>query len=88
MPDAIRQQVGKTELVRSSRTCSLRKGRPLAALLTALVMEEFEMIKVNKMTMHEARRLVQDCLVQVMAEHETRGGFVLSTNAQEFEIHA
>ncbi len=87
VPDAIRPQVGKTELVRSLRTCSLRKARPLAALLTALVMEAFEMIKLNEMTTHEARKLVQDCFVQVIAKQEKYGGFVPVTNQPEFEYH-
>ncbi|WP_373473439.1 DUF6538 domain-containing protein [Sphingorhabdus lacus] len=87
VPDAIRPQVGKTELVRSLRTYSFRKARPLAALLTALVMEAFEMIKTNEMTTHDARRVVQDCFVQVMAEEDKYGGFVPSTNEPEFEIH-
>ena len=87
VPDAIRPQVGKTELVRSLRTYSLRKARPLAALLTALVMEAFEMIKLNEMTTHDALRLVQDCFVQVMAEQEKCGGFLPTTSQPEFECH-
>ena len=45
------------------------------------------MIKVGKMTTHEARRLVQDGFVQVTAEQETCAGFVPSTNEPEFEIY-
>lgn len=86
VPDAIRPQVGKTELVRSLRTNSLRKARPLAALLTALVMEAFEMIKLNEMTTHDARKLVQECFVQVMAEQEY-GGFLQTTSEPDFEYH-
>ena len=86
VPDAIRSQVGKTELVRSLRTYSLRKARPLASLLSALVMEAFEMIKVSEMTTHDARRLVQNIFVQVMAEQESYGGFVPSTSEPDFEI--
>lgn len=86
VPDAIRPHVGKTELVRSLRTYSLRKARPLAALLTALVMEAFEMIKVGEMTTHDARALVQNIFVQVMTKQESYGGFVPSTNEPDFEI--
>ena len=85
VPDAIRPQVGKTELVRSLRTCSLRKARPLAALLTALVMEAFEMIKTKDMTPYEVRTLVWDNFDRIMNEAELEGGFVPSTAQPDLE---
>ena len=80
MPDAFRSQVGKTELVRPLKTYSLRKARPLAALITALVIRVFEMINLSETTTHQALRLVQ-----VMAKHETCGGFVPVTDQPELQ---
>ena len=86
MPDALRPQVGKTELVRSLRTYSLQKARPLAALLTALVMETFEMIKLAEMTTHDARKLVQNCFVQVMAAEENNSSFTPRSSEIDLEL--
>lgn len=86
VPDALRPQVGKTELVRSLRTYSLLKARPLAALLTALVMETFEMIKLTEMTTHDARKLVQNCFVQVIATEEGNSSFTPRSSEIDFEI--
>lgn len=86
VPDALRSQVGKTELVRSLRTYSLQKARPLAALLTALVMETFEMIKLAEMTTHDARKLVQNCFVQVMAAEDNNSSFTPRSSEIDLEI--
>jgi integrase len=86
VPDAIRPQVGKTEIVRSLRTVSLREARPRAALLAALVMEAFEMIKTIEMTTHDARKLVQDCFVQVIAAQEASGAYVPHTDDIDDEL--
>ena len=86
VPDAIRLHVGKTEIVRSLRTASFRLARPRAALLTALVMEAFEMINNTEMTTHDARKLVQDCFVHVIAEQQSQGGFIPVTDELDREI--
>jgi polyhydroxyalkanoate synthesis regulator phasin len=87
VPDAIRPLVGKTEIVRSLKTCLIRVARLRAALLTALVMEAFEMIKATEMTTDAARKLVQDCFVQAIAEQDSVGAYVALTNEPEMELH-
>lgn len=79
VPDAIRSLVGKTEVVRSLGTASLRIARPRCALHAALVMEAFEVIKTNEMTASEAKRLIQSCFIEVMAEQEQQPRFVPQT---------
>lgn len=86
VPDVIRPLVGKTEIVRSMRTGLLREARLRAALLTALVLETFDMIKTTEMTNAEARSLIQQCFANVIAEQERRGGFVPQTTEPEMEI--
>lgn len=79
VPDALRPLVGQTEIVKSLRTASLRIGRPRSALLTALVMEAFEVIKTTEMTANDAKRLIRGCFVQVIAEQEEQPSFVPDT---------
>lgn len=86
MPDAVRPLVGKTEIVRSLRTGLVREARPRAALLMALVMEAFDMIKTTDMTNTEARSLVQQYCASVIGEQERRGGFVPQTTEPDMEI--
>lgn len=80
VPDAIRPLVGKTEIVKSLRTASLRIARPRCALLAALVMEAFEVIKTSEMTASDAKRLIQSCFVQAIAEQEEQPRFAPQTN--------
>ena len=49
-------------------------------------MEAFEMIKVSEVTTHEARRLVQECFVQLLAQQDEHGGFHPSTADPEMEV--
>jgi integrase len=86
VPDALRSLVGKTEIVKSLRTASLRDARPRSALLTALVMEAFEVIKTSEMTANDAKRLIQSCFVQAIAEQEEQPRFVPQTNDWEEEF--
>lgn len=86
MPDGIRPLLGKTEIVRSLRTSSLRNARPKAALLSALVMEAFDVIKENTLTAAQAQRLVQQCFVQSVAIAEARRPFVPATRYPDLEI--
>ncbi|WP_374284674.1 DUF6538 domain-containing protein [Novosphingobium sp.] len=86
VPDALRPVVGQTEIVKSLRTALLRIARPRSALLTALVMEAFEMIKVTEMTTDDARKLVQGCFAQVIAEQDALGAYVPKTDQPELEL--
>lgn len=86
VPDALRSVVGKTEIVKSLRTASLRLARPRSALLTALVMEAFEVIKTTDITATDARRLIQGCFVQAIAEQEALPCFVPQTEDWDHEF--
>jgi integrase len=86
VPDGIRPLLGKTEIVRSLRTSSLRIARPKAALLSALVMEAFDVIKENALTAAQAQRLVQQCFVQSVATAEARRPFAPATTYPDLEI--
>lgn len=86
VPDAMRSVVGKTEIVKSLRTASLRLARPRSALLTALVMEAFEVIKTTDITATDARRLIQGCFVQAIAEQEALPCFVPQTEDWDHEF--
>lgn len=86
VPDAIRTLVGKTEIVRSLKTSSIRVARPRSALLTALVMEAFEMIKTTEITTHDARKLVQDCFVQLMSKQDAQCTFAPDSLEHDFAI--
>lgn len=87
VPDAIRPLVGKTEIVRSLKTCSIRVARLRSALLTALVMEAFDVIKTTEMTTDDARKLVQSCFADIIAEQESLGAYVVTSNEPELELH-
>lgn len=86
VPDALRSVVGKTEIVKSLQTASLRLARPRSALLTALVMEAFEVIKTTDITAADARRLIQGCFVQAIAEQEALPCFVPQTEDWDNEF--
>lgn len=76
----LRLRVGKTEIVRSLRTYSIRIARRRAAFLTTLVMEAFDMIIKTQMTNHEAAELVQQCFSDLFEQQEADGGFLPATD--------
>lgn len=86
VPDALRPLVGQTEIVKSLRTASIRIARPRSALLTALVMEAFDVIKTTEMTANDAKRLIQGCFVQAIAKQEAEPRFVPQTDDWDLEF--
>lgn len=86
VPDALKLRVGKTEIVRSLRTYSIRIARSRAAFLTVLVMEAFEVIKNNEMTPHEAAQIVQKCFSDLIVQQEADGGFLPKTDDLDLEL--